>query len=42
MLALPPFNILKFPCFLLKLKYSHAQNLISVFMITWNFILKFC
>lgn len=38
----PFFNILKFPCFLLIIKYSHAQNIISVFMITWKFILKLC
>lgn len=42
MLALPSYDILTFPCFLLKIKYSYAQNLISVFMITWEIILKFC
>lgn len=42
MLALPSFNILIFARFLLKIRYSLGQHIISVFTITWKFILKFC
>lgn len=41
MLPLPSFNMVKCPCFPLKIKHSHDQNLRTVFMITWKFILKF-
>ena len=42
MLALPSFNILKFPHFLLKIKYSYAQKYHICFHDNLEFVLKFC